>query len=193
MRAALLLLSLLLSPAAQAEDLADLLARGELALLETRPDGRVAQVTSIVDLDAPIAVVWAKITDFAAWKDWVPQVLESTATPQGADSLDVRWSIKAVGPPVRFTGRYTLDRARWTVRGRWLEGALEGSTWAWRLEDLGGRTRLYRTAFTNAVADNWLLRSFDDDAHTLEIGLNAATGLIEAAALKRALSGSASP
>jgi hypothetical protein len=38
------------------------------------------------------------------------------------------------------------------------------------------------------VADNWLLRQFDDRHHTLEYGINAATGFVETRALAAALS-----
>lgn len=165
-----------------------LLARGEVTLIESKADGHLHQVTNISDIDAPVEVVWAKLADFAAWPGWTPQIEETIVTPISATVFDVEWAIAVVGPAVRFKGRYTLNKPAWTITGVWVEGSLEGSRWTWRLEPRGpSQTRLYRTSFTNAVADNWVLRQVDDENHTLEYGINAASGLVEVKALKVAV------
>ena len=170
-------------------ELDDWLARGEVSVFELKDDGHLKQVTNITDLPAPVDAVWAKLIDFEAWPTWMTQVDEVQVVARDGDALDVRWNIAVVGPAVTFTGRYTLDTAKRTITGEWLDGQLKGSFWSWRLEPHGAQTRLYRTSFTNAVTDNWLLRQLDDEAHTMEYGINAATGFLEVRALKRALGG----
>ncbi len=39
---------------------------------------------------------------------------------------------------------------------------------------------------SNVVGDNWLIRQFEDDSHSLEFGLNAATPILELIAVKNA-------
>jgi len=165
------------------------LSKGEVTVFENRPDGHLRQVTNITDIPAPIDAVWARVTDFDTWSTWMPQVAEARVVSRDAHAVEVSWSVQAVGPAVKFTGRYELDQPHWTVRGVWLSGNLQGSYWDWRLEDLGGRTRLYKTSFVNAVTDNWLLRQLDDKEHTMEYGINAASGYLEVKALKRSFGG----
>ncbi len=166
------------------------LARGEVTVFESKSDGHLRQVTNITDIPAPIEAVWERILDFDHWSTWIPQVAESRIIARTADSVDVAWNLQVLGPPVKFSGRYQIDRAHWTIRGVWLDGALQGSYWDWKLEDRGGTTRLYKTAYINAVTDNWLLRQLDDEAHTMEYGINASSGYLEVKALKRSFGGS---
>lgn len=180
---------MLLLAASLSGELDTWLARGEVTVFETKSDGQLRQVTNITDLPAPVDVVWTKLTDFDSWETWMPQVADCQVVAVNGNTLDVAWNVQVIGPAVKFTGRYTLDRASWTIRGVWLDGALEGSYWDWRLVPVGNHTRLYRTSFTNAVTDNWLLRQLDDEAHTMEYGINAASGFLEVRALKRSLGG----
>ena len=180
---------LLLAALAHGGELDDWLARGEVSVFETQPDGHLRQVTDIIDLPAPTETVWNKLVDFETWPSWMRSVSQAKIVGRTGDAVDVQWEIAVVGPAVRFTGRYTLDKPGWAIRGVWTEGALQGSYWNWRLEPHGATTRLYRTSYTNAVADNWLLRQLDDQGHTLEYGINAASGFLEVSALKRALGG----
>lgn len=189
---------LLCAALAHAQSLDSLLARGEVSLLETTPDGQLKQVTAIVQVAAPIDVVWATLTDFASYKDWMPQVrksdvvsterLSSEASSAGAVVV-VDWTLTVVGPDVGFQARYTLDPARYTITGEHAGGALAGSRWEWRLESHNGGTLVYRTVRSNVVGSNWLLKQVEDDYHTIDYGINAAAALVEVRGLKRKLGG----
>jgi ribosome-associated toxin RatA of RatAB toxin-antitoxin module len=172
---------------AGAEELASLLARGPVALVETRADGHVDRVTALAHIDAPPDRVWSTIVDFGSYVAWMPQVEGSTVTSQTDHTTVVDWSIATPGPNVTFTASYALDPVNRTVAGTWVAGALEGSHWDWQLVPDGSGTLVYRTCFSSAVSDNWLLKQFDDSAHTLELGLNAATPIVELKALQQAL------
>ncbi len=169
----------------------ELLARGELALVETHDDGSLNKVTVLSRIQAPRAVVWNKLADFENYVAWMPQVVKSQVvsrreSPEGTEVL-VDWSIKVPGPNVQFRTRYILDEAAGSIVGTWVSGALEGSQWEWRLLDEGTSTMVFRISFSTAVADNWVLRQFDDDFHTLDVGINSATPIIEIKGLKHAL------
>lgn len=177
----------LLLAAAHATTLDELLARGELSLLETWPDGRLRMTTAIARVDAPADRVWAMLTDFAGYERWMPQVTDSTVLSSDERSALVDWTIAVVGPNIAFRGRYQLDRARWTITGAQESGALAGSTWEWRLEPEGERTLVYRSVRSNVVETNWIVRSVEDENHTLDYGINVATGVVELRGLIRAL------
>lgn len=192
MRRALLagLLAVVSAPASAADGLDALLARGEVTLLETRPDGRLRQVTAIGLVEAPVDVVWAKLTDFAAYESWMPQVADSTVVSTEGNTVVVDFSVAVVGPNVNFRQKLTLDPATRVIRGEWVDGALKGSRWEWRLEPRGEHTLAHRVLFTNVVDTNWIVRSVEDENHTLEYGINVATGVVEMRGLKKALGGS---
>jgi ribosome-associated toxin RatA of RatAB toxin-antitoxin module len=181
-----LLLLALLTPA-RADRLDDLLARGEVTLLETKPDGRLREVTAIALVKAPVDAVWAKLTDFAAYEQWMPQVADSTVVSAEGDVIVVDFSISVVGPNVNFRERHTLDPATRTIRGEWVSGALAGSRWSWRFEARGAHTVVYRTLYTNVIDTNWIVRQVENENHTMEYGINVATGVVELRGLKKAL------
>ncbi|MCB9780713.1 MAG: SRPBCC family protein [Alphaproteobacteria bacterium] len=188
MLASLLAAALLLLPSsAQAQDLADLLADGDLVLIEHGADGRVARVKTWSWFPQDVDTVWSTIVAWEAYSDWMPRVKEVEAGERGDDWVDLTWTIKVPGPAVRFTGRYQMDAAARTIRGTWRDGALEGSSWSWKLEADGSGTRMERVLKTTAATDSFLLRQFDDRWHTLEYGINAATPIVEARGLRERL------
>jgi len=171
---------------ARAESLDSLLARGEVVLVETRADGSLKQVTGISRVDAPVAEVWAKLTDWEAYPEWMANCAKAEVTERGEDYAVVDWGVRVPGPNVKFSGRYQYDVSTWTITGTHAGGALEGSHWDWHLVPDGDTTVLYRTVFSNVVADNWLVRQFEDEQHSLEFGLNAASPVLELIAVKNA-------
>lgn len=175
---------------AQAEDLDALLARGELTLMETRADGRLEQATCFAQLHAPIDRVWSLLTDFTAYPTWMPQVRSVTVVSSTPTHVVADWTLSVVGPDISFRQEADLDPAAHTIHAWQVSGALPGSRWDWRLEPHGGGTLVQRIVHTNAVDSNWLLRQVDDDGHTLDYGINSATGVVEVKALERRLSGS---
>jgi len=176
-------------PSAWASTLDSLLARGEVVLVETQPDGHLKQVIGISRVDAPVADVWAKLIDFEAYPQWMSNCAKAEISERGEDFAVVDWSVRVPGPNVKFSGRYDYDAATWTIVGTHAGGALKGSHWEWRLVPDGDATVMYRTVFSNVVADNWWVRQFEDEHHSLEFGLNAATPVIELIAVKNAFEG----
>lgn len=184
-----ILAALLLAPPASAESLEALLARGEVTLLETSPDGRLKQATAIVLVHRPVEEVWAKLVDFGAYATWMPQCEASTVVSEDGGETVVEWTVAVVGPNVTFREAFRLDAARHVVEGRWVSGALSGSHWRWELVPSGADTLVYRRLYTNVVGSNWLVRQAEDENHSLEYGINVATGVIQVRGLKRALEG----
>jgi ribosome-associated toxin RatA of RatAB toxin-antitoxin module len=166
-----------------------LLERGEVTLLETRPDGRLAQVTAMAVIHAPPDVVWAKLVDFPAYEHWMPQVADSTVVSRTDTVVTVDFSVSVVGPNVNFRQACTLDPASHAIHSVWVSGALQGSRWDWKLEPHGADTLAIRTLYTNVIDTNWIVRSVEDENHTLEYGINVATGVVELRGLKKVVEG----
>lgn len=170
-----------------AGDLDAMLARGEVTLLETHADGRLRQVTAIALVRRPIAEVWARLIDFDTYERWMPGCADATVVSTEGGEVVVDWTVSVLGPDVRFREAMKLDAERHVVDGRWVSGALPGSRWAWRLEARGADTIVRREVHTTVVDSSWLVRQAEDDHHTLEYGINVASGVVELRGLKVAM------
>lgn len=178
---------------ARADTLDDLLRKGEVTLLETLPDGRLKQATCIARVDVPLERVWSTLTDFAAYKDWMPQVRTSSVVSTallgtgGGTHLVIDWTLAVVGPDVSFRQEADVDPIGHRVYQHQVSGALPGSYWIWELERAGDTTIVRRTVRNNVVDSNWVVKQVEDENHTLDYGINSAVGVIEVRGLKRRL------
>ena len=164
-----------------------LLQRGEVTLLETLADGKLKEATAIGIVRRPIDDVYAKLADFGAYENWMPQVDDSTVVSRDGNTMIVDISIGVVGPNVNFRQRVDLDPVAHRIEASWVSGALEGSHWTWELQPHAEGTLAYRRLHAKVIDGNWVLRQVEDENHTLEYGINTATGIIEIRGLKKAL------
>ena len=172
---------------AKAGSLDSMLAKGEVSLLETYPDGRLEQVTAMAQVHAPIDQVWALLTDFAGYAQWMPQVKAvSVQSTTGSQSV-VEWTVAVVGPDIKFVQRLVMDSAEHTITGTHVSGALPGSHWNWSMAESGSGTLVQRTVRVNVVDSNWFIKQVEDEHHTLDYGINSAIGVVELRGLARAL------
>lgn len=178
---------LLLVLPAQSLSLDELLARGEVTLLETLPDGRLRRVTAISRLPVAPDVVWARLTDWAAYKGWMPQVAASNLVSLEGEVAVVDWTIAVVGPNVSFRARYEMDPVKRVIHGEQVSGALSGSVWDWSLTAEPGGTLVERCIKSNVVESNWIVRQVEDSNHTMDYGINVATAVVEQRGLRNAL------
>lgn len=178
---------LLAAALCSAASLDGLLARGELSLLETYPDGRLKQVTAIARLEAPLDSVWSVLTDYAAYETWMPQVRDSTVVSVEGNTAIVDWTVGVVGPDIQMRQSLAADRAAGTIIARHVSGAMGGSSWAWKLTGEGERTLVERTLRLNVVDSNWFIKQVEDEHHTLDYGINSAAGVVELRGLAQRL------
>jgi len=170
---------------ATASPLDAMLDKGLVSTVELQEDGRLQQVTAIVRIHASADQVWGVLIDFDRYTEWMPRVARSEVTKTEGSSRVVDLGISVPGPNVRFDVSYDLDQRHRTLRATALSGAVQGGKWDFRVEPEGNGCLVYRTTYASAVVDNWIIRQFDDDTHAIELGLNAATPLIELQGLKK--------
>jgi carbon monoxide dehydrogenase subunit G len=181
--------ALALTAAAPAATLESMLAKGELTLLETFPDGRLKQVTAVGLLDAPVDTVWAVLVDFGGYTGWMPKVRESRVVSNTGNEWVVDWTISVVGPDIKSRQKIVVDPDARTIMATQLEGGMPGSRWSWKLSDQGSKTLAERTVRVNVVESNWFIKQIEDEQHTLDYGINTAVGVVELRGLERKLAG----
>jgi polyketide cyclase/dehydrase/lipid transport protein len=177
------LLALLIAAAPPADTLESLLARGPLVSVETDAGGKFDAAVGFLDVDAPLDRVWAVLTDFAAYREFVPRVVGSDAhaLPRGAR---VKFEIESPGPNTKYTVQYALDPAAHVAEGRQVSGDLKGSAWRWELfETAPGRTRVRYTSRARNFSS--ILSALEDDAQTVTAGLNVGAEITMLRALKK--------
>jgi ribosome-associated toxin RatA of RatAB toxin-antitoxin module len=169
---ALALAFVLLPLAARAETLESLLGKGTVMLVEDDPEGKFAAATGIVEINAPIEKVWSVITNYGAYKDFVPRVA-SVKVVSGAGTYDPRVRLEIDTPVFNtvYTVHFHLNEANHSITGEWVEGALKGSHWDWKMESSGpGKT----IVFYKSVSKNFsaFVESLDDKQQTMTVGIN---------------------
>lgn len=170
------------------ETLATLLQKGELTLVENRPDGKLKQVTAIAVIHRPAQEVWTRLLDYSSFVSWMPKVKESSIVRQQGNTTDVQWEIEVPGPNYRYMARNTPDPATLTLTQQQVSGALKGSRWSWQLVSQSPETTLvFRTVSTNVTDESWIARQIDDESHTLSYGINVTSSLLEVRALRRVM------
>ena len=169
-----------------------LLAHGPVVSIETETDGKFAAAIGLADVAAPIDRVWAVLTEFGAYHEFVPRVAQSAVTTAEGGLL-ATFEIESPGPNTRYTVQYALDGLAHVAAGRQVAGDLKGSTWRWELfETAPGRTRVRYTSRARNFSS--ILNALEDDAQTVTAGLNVGAAITMLRALKkRCESGSGAP
>jgi ribosome-associated toxin RatA of RatAB toxin-antitoxin module len=161
-------------------------------LVEQDTAGKFAQATALVLVDAPSEKVWATLTAFDKYTEFVPKVTTSQVLRKGNNEVDVRWVIDVPGPDSDYVTRYALDEKKGEVKGNWMKGDLKGSRWLMKVEPTqDGKTLLSYTASLRNFSS--FAQSIDDDQQTITIGVNVASVLAATKALKRKAEGKVAP
>jgi ribosome-associated toxin RatA of RatAB toxin-antitoxin module len=173
---------------AELQALAPLLARGELSLVQSWPSGRLRQVTVLALIPAPPSRVWAALTDYAAYPEFMPNVASvEILGRQGQDTV-VHYELEVPGTNVEYTLRHRHQpEARVDI---WLEddeGDIRTGGWRWELvpHDGGKATLVLYHLYTDVRESSWIVKQMLSAQPAMEHGLNVATGLVTVQALQR--------
>jgi len=181
----------LLPARALAGDLASLLARGPVLVVEYDDKGRFSQATAVLEIHAPPEKVWPAIVDFANYKKVFPKVVESSAvdvarTPSVKATqrvADVTLEIETPGTNTEYTFRYTIDDGAHEASAHWLKGDLKGSRLAWKVTGDAKKSLVEYTLASKNYSS--LAETFEDDQQTITVGINVSAAVAAAKAVKR--------
>jgi len=176
--------ALLVSLALAQVDMAPMLDKGPLVLVEDGPNGKFASATAYLLVDAPPDQVWKDLLAAEHFKDFMPKVLKSDVLRRGEKDYDVHFVIDVPGPDTDYVVRYTPDAATRTITGNWVKGDLKGSRWEWHVAEApGGKSLLVHKAQVKNFSA--MAQSLEDDSQTLTIGLNVSSVLAAGKAVKK--------
>jgi carbon monoxide dehydrogenase subunit G len=168
---------------ARADDMSDMLKKGPMVRLETDKSGKFKGATCIIDVDAPIDLVWAVLIDYEKYIEFMPRMEKLEVKREGNDAY---LAIKLDTPMVatKYTNKMTADAANHSIAAKQVDGDLDGSTYNWKLvSTASGGTRIFYSGLIKNFSS--IAERFEDDAQTMTIGINIVSLVQAAKAIKQ--------
>jgi ribosome-associated toxin RatA of RatAB toxin-antitoxin module len=163
-------------PPAKLRSLAPLLVQGEMAAIESGPDGRPRQITLLAWTAAPPEVALDVVGHPERYPQFVRNLSKSEITPRPDGSVDNTWQLEL--PIGHFTGSFNVrtDAAHRMVA---FQSLTQDSTSLWEfLPADGGGTVIVEYMRYAAPRQNLLLRKLLEKDPANETGMGLAAGLV---------------
>jgi hypothetical protein len=164
--------------------LTDVLRNGPLVQMDYDAAGQVQAATAIVLIQAPRQVVWDTIANVRAYKTFMPRVVSQEVLDSGSDVLEVSTVLETPFVNTSYVLRYTFHPREYRLDLTWVSGDLEGSVYQWLL--LEGPREGTTLGFYYGKTQNFsaLIARLEDPHKTMSLGVNVATVLAVAQAIK---------
>jgi ribosome-associated toxin RatA of RatAB toxin-antitoxin module len=129
------------------------LERGEIVTeLTDGPGGRRDAVARAL-IAAPAEKIWAAITDYDRYKEFMPLTTVSRVKKREGDTVWFYTELSFPLKTIRYEIKLKLDKPRWRVNWTLVEGDLKSNEGGWQLEPYGPdgqETYVVYTAFIQA-------------------------------------------
>jgi ribosome-associated toxin RatA of RatAB toxin-antitoxin module len=187
-RAAVTLRSL---PPAEVSRLERLAARGELALIESKPDGRLRQITIYSVVNAPPDKLEYVVGHPTEYPDFVPNVVRAAlAGHTGEGGLFYSWELDV--PLINLKGLSKMTfrpgptpGAARTIHVETVTGDVPDGTWDWEFLPMSaGKTLVAYHGYADIIRSSWFLKQIIAHNRTLEHGSVLASGIVFVKAVK---------
>ncbi len=174
-------------PKLDVPSLLPLMKQGELCFVTSKDNGRLKQATAIALINAPQAIVWETVVNFAAYPEFMPTVNKAEVVKREDGEVVVDYRLEVPGPNIDFTVRHRfVPQSQVDV---WLEddkGPLKKGGWRFELLPAdGGQTILLYDFYSDLTDVNWIVRWLLNKHPVIESGLNVGSALITVQSIKR--------
>ncbi|MCK6550002.1 SRPBCC family protein [Myxococcota bacterium] len=170
--------------------LVKLLARGELALVESNDDGSAAQIVLFSAIAAPPERVFDVVTDVERYPQFMPSVVKNQIVKRQGDMIAYDWELDV--PVFNLKGtRAMRSRRPELVEVRGIGGNFEGSRERWELYPLDGGKRTL-AAFYRSVdvkTAGVMMKTMVSLEPSMEHGVNLAAGFVHVRDVRRHVEG----
>jgi len=170
-------------PREQVEAVAGATRRAELAVIESKPDGTMRQVTLVVFVRAPAEAVRALIADVGGYLRFVPNLKQADFKREPDGRWVNTWRLEL--PISSFSGRdvYDIDPAPLGPISFHSLGTL--ASYRWDFIPVAGGTLLVQAGYTDVLHANHFVRAFVRRQPALEHGLALAAQYMLVSAVKK--------
>ena len=184
---ALLAVQLTTLPPEVVQKIEHLASRGELALIESKPDGTLRQVTIYTLVNAPPEKCEYVVSHPKEYPDFVPNVVKSDLAGQidgGKGGLFYSWELDVPLVNLKGISRMTFGAPPAAGAGRrvhveTIAGAVPNGTWDWDfLPAQGGKTIMGYHGYADIRRSSWFLKKIIEHNKTIEHGAFLASGIV---------------
>jgi ribosome-associated toxin RatA of RatAB toxin-antitoxin module len=164
--------------------LAKLLRHGQLALIESYPDGALKQVALLAEVNAPTEKMAKIVQDPAKYPEFIPNFAEQKVTPAGDGKLKMEWELEV--PMVNLTGTsmMTIEKDG-SVDVVAVEGDIKRGRWRWEFNPRpNGVTIPVHYAYSDVREASWVTKMIVDRQPLFEHGIVIASGTVAMHAMK---------
>jgi ribosome-associated toxin RatA of RatAB toxin-antitoxin module len=169
--------------------LVPLLKNGEVSLVESYANGELKEVTVFGLVNAPQAKVWAVLTDYGHYPEFMPNVASLEVVSKDGDDAVLAYELEVPGSNLSYRLRHHHLPAQFRLEVSLAddEGDIETGAWRWDLVPYAGgaQTIVVYTLYTDVRESSWIIRQVLKDQPSMEHGLNVSTGLISVGAIKK--------
>ncbi len=166
------------------EHLQPLLKHGQIALIESYPDGALKQVALFTEVHAPRAKMAQIVQDPAKYPEFIHTFArhDVTKTPDGRLRLD--WEIEVPMQNVEGISMMSIE-ADGSVDVQATEGDLKRGRWRWEFIALGENLTIpIHYAYSDVREASWVIKRIVDKQPLYEHGIVIASGTIAMTAMK---------
>ncbi len=161
------------------------LERGDLVLMESKPDGTLAQVGLFGLVRAKPSTVFEVLSHPEAYPAMIPSMVRSEIVARHGDVEDVAWEIEIPFKNPEGVNRYEIA-APDHVKYYPISGSVPYGAWLWHVVPLpGGRSIVAHYCTADLGAISWIVRKFLAAWPTFEHGAVATTGIVYLRAVAR--------
>jgi hypothetical protein len=157
--------------------------RGDVALVESNPDGTMKQVTLFLYVAAPPVLVHEVVAHPSEYARFVPNLARSTFERRPDGSAVHRWRIEL--PVSSFEGEDAYRFEPGATGAVELTSARDDASYRWEMLPAPGGTLLVQYGYTDVLHANRFVRAFVRRQPTIEHGLALAAQLMLAAPMRR--------
>ena len=153
-----------------------------LVVVEEHEGGGLKLVTGGVLVEAPPEAVWAVITDYSKYPDWMPEVEEVTVIKDNGRVKDIKYDLLFKISIITRKITYTLRKiSKEPTRIEWelVEGDFDHSIGGWQLVPTRGgeATMAYYSTYTNLRSMGALIGGILKQQPALEMAIQVSTAV----------------
>ncbi len=168
---------------------------GQIVVVEENVDGSLKLVTAGGRIDAPLDAVWAQITNYEGYADWMPQVEKVEVRNRNGNTADVFFDLafkfSVISKEVTYTLRQ-METPKQSIRWFLLEGDFSVSRGSWHLVPVAGgkSTMVFYSTYTDLVSMGWILKTLLEEQPSMELAIQASTAVMVVKSLKTSIESS---
>jgi uncharacterized membrane protein len=171
-----------------------LMKKGELLIIEEKPNGELEMVTAGIIIDAPVSEVYKTLVDFDKYHEFMPSTLSVKVVDDQGKTKDVQYHIQFKFSVLSFSAEYTLTQTfkknkeiRWNLKHS-KDGKLKATYGAWQLyTSPDGKTIAFYSTYSDMKSISWVVKKAFDAEPSMEISVNASSCVMILKALKNRL------